>query len=168
MTPCFYACSGPRAEGLVQQFGVLVRVGPLQVAFQNRGIPNGMKIGSVGVIVFARVAAKVAVRDAVAAFVGVRSGMQWHVQIADEMDNVADGVRAFVWIGLRIFEYGELFYDSLSDATGFAAETCEGTPGRPARDVNVMPGAVFQGVADVVRPGGAVGEEAGGKRAAIT
>src|SRR5258708_38936750 len=126
-----------------------------------------MKIGSVGVIVFAGVAAKVADWDAVAAFIVVRRGMQWHVQIADEMDDVADGVRALVWIGLRIFEYSELFGDSLSDSTGFTAETCEGTPGRPARDVNGMPGAVFQRVADVVRPGGAVGEEAAGKRAAI-
>src|SRR5260221_14658394 len=127
---------GLRAEGLVQKIRVLVGVRALHVAFQNRGIPNGMKIGSVGVIVFARVAAKVADRDAVAAFIVVRRGMQWHVQIADEMDDVADGVRALVWIGLRIFEYSELFGDSLRDATGFTAGTCEGAPGRPARDAH--------------------------------
>src|SRR5258707_2574037 len=128
MNPCFYPRFGLRAEGLVQKFRVLIGVRPLHVAFQNRGIPNEMKIGSVGVIVFARVAAKVADRDAVAAFIVVRRGMQWHVPMADGMDDVADGVRALVWIGLRIFEYSELFGDSVSDATGFTAETCDGTP----------------------------------------
>src|SRR5258705_133121 len=109
MNPCFYPRFGLRAEGLVQKFRVLVGVRPLHVSFQNRGIPNGMKIGSVGVIVFARVAAKVADRDAVAAFIVVRRGMQWHVQTADEMDDVADGVRALLWVCLRIFWDNEFF-----------------------------------------------------------
>src|SRR5258708_39532900 len=126
-----------------------------------------MQIGSVGVVVFARVAAKVSDWDAVAAFIVVCRGMQWHMQIADEMDDVADGVRALVWIGLRIFEYSELFGDSLSDATGFSAGTCEGTPGRPTRHVNVMPGAGCQSAADGGGPGATVREGAAGQRASL-
>ena len=72
---------------------------------------------------FARVAAEKADWDVVAAFIVVRRGVQRHVQIPDEMDDVAGGVRALVWISLRIFEYGELLCDGLTDAPGVTTET---------------------------------------------
>src|SRR4029077_16214111 len=89
------------------------------------------------------------------------------MQIANEMDDVAGGVRTLAGISLRIFQDGELLGDGLGDAAGLTAETCEWPTGSAAGDVNIVPRAVFQRVANIVGPGGAVGEQAAGKRAAV-
>src|SRR6266702_8932682 len=104
-----------RSEGLIEILRVLTGIRTLHVALENRGVPHIMKIRRVGMIVFVGIAAKETDRNAVAAFIVVRGGVKRDVQIADEMDEVSRGFRSFAWIGLGIFQDGELLADGLGD-----------------------------------------------------
>jgi hypothetical protein len=83
----------------------------------------------------------------------LRGGVQRHVKIADEVDDVTNGVGAFMGIGVLVFQDDELVGNSFGDATlratvwvnGFAARSAAG-------NVNVVPRAILQFAAHVVRP----------------
>ncbi len=116
-------------------------------------------------------AAEVGNGDAVSAAVGVCLRVERLVQVADEMNEEAQGIGALGSGRGLIFQDGELIQDRLGNATVRAAGGRDLAARRPERNIQKMPGggrlALRRG-AEIIGPGGSVGEVVETRRAAET
>ena len=151
-----------------EEMGELGRISAFHVAFGDVGIPNGMEVRGEGVVVLLRASAEITDGSAVAALVVIGGGVQGHVKVTDEMNEVAKGVCAKMGIGGGVFEDGELVGNGLGDATFRAAKLGEGSVLGGPGNVDVVPRTVLQGTANVVGPCGGIGHEVTGGVAAVT
>jgi len=127
-----------------------------------------MEVRGEGVVVLLRASAEITDGSAVAALVVIGGGVQGHVKVTDEMNEVAKGVCAKMGIGGGVFEDGELVGNGLGDATFRAAKLGEGSVLGGPGNVDVVPRTVLQGTANVVGPCGGIGHEVTGGVAAVT
>src|SRR6266581_3951110 len=111
-----------RAKLFVQFVGVSKRVGDFHVAFHNLRVPDLMKVGRI-ILTFRmeriekRFMVKIFHRHTVCAVVGIGDGMQWLMQIAYKMDEIAYCFGAFQGIGGLIFQDGALLFDGARHAS---------------------------------------------------
>src|SRR5208283_2652539 len=68
--------------------------GALHIPFQDRGVPQGVKIGREGVVLRLGPATEIAHGYTVATLIVVGSGVERHVEVTDKVDDVAHGVGA--------------------------------------------------------------------------
>src|SRR5208337_404893 len=98
-------------------------------------------------------------RYTVAALIVVGGSVQRHMQITDEVDNIAEGLGALARFGMAIPENGPLLGNGLGDAALPAAILLKRTARSPARNIDVMPRTILAFIAHVVRPGGTVRQQ---------
>ena len=144
---------------MCEEFSVLGRISAVHVALENGRVPDEMEVGRVRVMDLLWRAPEEVDGDAIAAAIVIGNGVQWHVEVADKMDDVANGIGAFARISSRILQGGQLIRNGLRDTALRAAELGKRGARRAARNIDVVPGSVFCDAADVVGPSGGVGKK---------
>jgi len=155
------------SESLCEEPGVLGGLGTVHIVLEDRYVPDIVEIERIGFTNGLRSTPEVVDRDATSASIVVGTGVKRHVQVSNKVNDVANGVGAFVRIGGRIFQNGELIGDRLSDATTWATKFRKRRARGTSGDVDVVPRTVLRDVAHIVGPGGSVGEEVVGGIAAV-
>src|SRR5215467_9702703 len=171
-----------KADGLSRKgayFGCKVRVQPVRIslgggeslcfhmAFNHLLIPNTVQLWGVSIWNWILVTIffnpggflEVCERHAIAASVPIRRAVQRLMNIACEMNDVADGGRTIFVNGRRVLEHVHLLLERRDDAAGaFAANAIDQVRAAPARNVNEVPAGVQIGISNTISPGGGRGK----------
>src|SRR5512136_458774 len=111
-----------------------------------------MQVRRIAVIVLARLAPEIIHWHAISTLIVVGNGVQRLVQIAHEVNDVAERLGSLRSVPILVLQNSELVLDGLRDATLFPAEIAERRALGSARNVDVMPRPVFRRAANIVRP----------------
>ena len=89
------------------------------------------------------------------------------MKITNEMNDIAHGIGAFCAGRALVFQDRYLFRQRAHNAALFAAEALERAFRRTARNVDVVPRAVFAVATNIVCPGGSIAQGITDRRAAV-
>src|SRR5229473_2934850 len=95
---------------------------------------------------------KILHRDAISTVISIGDGVQWLMQVADKVGEVAYRFGTLHWICGLVFQDGVLFFDRTRYASFCAAVLRQISLVLAPGNVDVVPGAVFALVAHIVGP----------------